>query len=257
PESGTPILWSDAPYNRAMAKIQDEFGAIEQFVVVCELASQRALNNPKLFHVMDAYERYMERDPGVGRAFSIADLMANSRSALREFQPKWNVLPTSVFATGQLVGDLLAGTSPLSTAYIITPRREATRVTVYCKNRSGENVQRIATRTKDFFSRPEHKVPGVKFEMAAGIIGELAAANQELIGNDLMLNLLAFATIYIIVVVTYRSFVAGLYLLLPLALANAAINAYMAAHGIGININTLPVVTVGVGFGIDYAIYVT
>ncbi len=256
PESETPILWPDAPYNRAMAKIQDEFGAIEQFVVVCELASQRVLDNPKLFHVMDAYERYMERDPGVGRAFSVADLMANSGSALREFQPKWNVLPTSRIATGQLLGGLLAGASPLSTAYIITPRREATQVTVYCKDRSGENVQRIAMRTKDFFSRPEHQVPGVRFEMAAGIIGELAAANQEIIDNDLMLNVLAFATIYIIVLVTYRSFMAGLYLLFPLALANAAINAYMAAHDIGININTLPVVTVGVGFGIDYAIYV-
>ncbi len=68
--------------------------------------------------------------------------------------------------------------------------------------------------------------------------------------------MLAFATIYIIILITYRSFMAGLYLLFPLALANAAINAYMGAHDIGININTLPVVTVGVGFGIDYSIYI-
>ncbi len=256
PSSETPILWPNAPYNRAMAKIQDEFGAIEQFVVVCKLENQRALDNPKLYHVMDAYERYMERDPAVGRAFSVADLLANSGSALREFEPKWNVLPTDTTATGQLLGGLLAGASPLSTAYIITPRREATQITIYCKDRSGENVQRVVMRTEKFFASPDHHVPGVKFEMAAGIIGELAAANQEIIDNDLLLNVLAFVTIFIIVVVTYRSFMSGLYLLFPLALANAAVNAYMAAHDIGININTLPVVTVGVGFGIDYAIYV-
>jgi uncharacterized protein len=256
PSSETPILWPNAPYNRAMAKIQDEFGAIEQFVVVCQLDNPRALNNPKLYHVMDAYERYMERDPSVGRAFSVADLLANGGSALREFEPKWNVLPTDSLATGQLLGGLLAGASPLSTAYIITPRREATQVTVYCKDRVGENVQRVVARTSRFFAEPAHQVPEVKFELAAGIIGELAAANQEILNNDLLLNVLAFLTIYIIVLVTYRSFMAGLYLLFPLALANAAINAYMAAHNIGININTLPVVTVGVGFGIDYAIYV-
>ena len=34
------------------------------------------------------------------------------------------------------------------------------------------------------------------------------------------------------------------------------INAYMATMGIGININTLPLVTVGVGFGIDYGLYI-
>ncbi|MEA2649127.1 MAG: uncharacterized protein QOG61_1562, partial [Candidatus Binataceae bacterium] len=146
--------------------------------------------------------------------------------------------------------------SPLSTAYIITPRRDATQVTVYSKDRQGENVQRIVLRTQKFFAEPKHQVPGVHFALASGIIGQLAAANQEIIDNDLLLNVLAFVTIYMVILITYRSFMAGLYLLFPLALANAAINAYMGAHDIGININTLPVVTVGVGFGIDYSIYI-
>jgi predicted RND superfamily exporter protein len=256
PSSSSPILWPDSAYNKSMAAIQSEFGAIEQFVVVAELAKRDSLDDPKLYHVMDEYERYMERDPAVGRTFSVADLLSNGGSALREFQPKWNVLPTTPRGTGQLLGGLLAGASPLSTAYIITPRRDATQITVYSKDREGENVQRIVERTKLFFAEPEHQVSGVTFSLAAGIIGELAAANQEIIDNDLLLNVLAFATIYIIILVTYRSFMAGLYLLFPLALANAAINAYMGAHDIGININTLPVVTVGVGFGIDYSIYI-
>ena len=256
PSSESPILWPNSPYNRSMAAIQSEFGAIEQFVVVAELSQRDSLNNPKLYHVMDEYERYIERDPAVGRTFSVADLLSNGGSALREFQPKWNVLPTSTRGTGQLLGGLLAGASPLSTAYIITPRRDATQITVYSRDREGENVQRIVLRTQRFFDDPQHRVPGVRFSLAAGIIGELAAANQEIIDNDLLLNVLAFATIYIIILITYRSFVAGLYLLFPLALANAAINAYMGAHNIGININTLPVVTVGVGFGIDYSIYI-
>jgi len=256
PSSESPILWPNSAYNRSMAAIQSEFGAVEQFVVVAELAKRDSLNNPKLYHVMDEYERYMERDPAVGRTFSVADLLSNGGSALREFQPKWNVLPTTVRGTGQLLGGLLAGASPDSTAYIITPRRDATQMTVYSKDREGENVQRIVLRTQRFFDEPRHRVPGVTFSLAAGIIGELAAANQEIIDNDLLLNILAFATIYIIILITYRSFMAGLYLLFPLALANAAINAYMGAHNIGININTLPVVTVGVGFGIDYSIYI-
>src|SRR5208282_1440027 len=171
-------------------------------------------------------------------------------------QFKFNVLPSTRRATGQLFGQFLAGSSPLATAYILTPRRDATQVTVYFRNREGESIQRIVARTQTFFADPKNQVPGVEFKLAAGIIGYLAAANQEMIDNDLRLNILAFLTIYIIVLVTYRSFVAGFYLLFPLALANAAINAYMGAHNIGININTLPVVTVGVGFGIDYAIYI-
>jgi predicted RND superfamily exporter protein len=256
PASQTPVLWPKSPYNRAMSRIQEQFGAIEQFVVVCELGNQHALADPKLYRVMDDYERYMERDPAVGRCFSVSDLLSNSSSALHEFNPKWNVLPTTATQAGTLLGALLAGSSPDSTSYILTPRRDATQVTVYCKNREGENVQRVVMRTQNYFSNPATRVKNVKFALAAGIIGELAAGNQEIIDNDVLLNVLAFTTIYIIILVTYRSFAAGLYLLFPLLLANAAINAYMGAHDIGININTLPVVTVGVGFGIDYAIYV-
>src|SRR5262249_19294764 len=34
------------------------------------------------------------------------------------------------------------------------------------------------------------------------------------------------------------------------------VNAYMAARGIGLDLDTLPVIAVGVGFGIDYGIYI-
>ncbi|MGH7223513.1 MAG: efflux RND transporter permease subunit, partial [Gemmataceae bacterium] len=256
PTSQSPVLWPTSIYNRAMSTIQGEFGAIEQFVVVVQLETQQALDEPKLYHAMDEYQRYIERDPSVGRTFSVADLLSNGAAALHEFQPKWNVLPTTMLQTGQLLSGLLGGASPLSTAYIITPRHDATQITVFAKDREGENVQRIVMRTQKFFANPAHRVPNVHFALAAGIIGELAAANQEIIDNDVLLNVLAFATIYLILLFTYRSFIAGLYLLFPLALANAAINAYMGAHNVGININTLPVVTVGVGFGIDYGIYI-
>lgn len=256
PSSETPYLWPSSAYNRAAKAIEGKFGGVDPFLVVVELQGRSVLDDPQLYHVMDQYQRYMEGDPEVSGSYSLADQLANSGGPLKEFQFKWSVLPTSKRTTGALLQSFLAGSSPLATAFILTPRREATQITLYCRNREGENVQRIVARTQQFFADPKHQVPGVEFKPGGGIIGELAAANQEIIDNDLRLNILAFATIYIIVLLTYRSFMAGLYLLFPLALANAAINAYMGAHNIGININTLPVVTVGVGFGIDYAIYI-
>jgi predicted RND superfamily exporter protein len=71
-----------------------------------------------------------------------------------------------------------------------------------------------------------------------------------------MMNALGFGTIFIVLLFTYRSFVSGIIMLLPLIASNFVINAYMGAMGMGININTLPVVTVGVGFGIDYGLYI-
>jgi predicted RND superfamily exporter protein len=94
------------------------------------------------------------------------------------------------------------------------------------------------------------------FKLAGGLIGTLAAANEELVKNDAMMNMLGFFTMWMIMLFTYRSFAAGLYLLAPLALSNIMVNAYMAVNGIGVNIHTLPLVTVGLGFGIDYGLYI-
>jgi predicted RND superfamily exporter protein len=94
------------------------------------------------------------------------------------------------------------------------------------------------------------------FKLAGGLIGTLAAANEELVRNDALMNFLGFFTMYMIMLFTYRSFAAGLYLLAPLALANIMVNAYMAVDHIGVNIHTLPLVTLGLGFGIDYGLYI-
>jgi predicted RND superfamily exporter protein len=94
------------------------------------------------------------------------------------------------------------------------------------------------------------------YRLAGGLIGVLAAANEELVRNDLLMNVLGFGTIYIILLFTYRSFVAGIYMLLPMLISNAFVNAFMSVRGIGVNLHTLPLVTVGVGFGIDYALYI-
>jgi predicted RND superfamily exporter protein len=94
------------------------------------------------------------------------------------------------------------------------------------------------------------------FKLAGGLIGVLAAANDVMVRNDLMMNVLGFVTIYVILIFTYQSWIAGLFLMAPLFISNILVNGYMAAQNIGINVNTLPIVTLGLGFGIDYGLYV-
>ena len=88
------------------------------------------------------------------------------------------------------------------------------------------------------------------------MIGIMAAVYDEILRSDALMTTAAFGVILLVTFVTYRSLVASLLLVLPLALANAVVNGYMAARGIGLDLDTLPVIAVGVGFGIDYGIYI-
>ncbi len=97
---------------------------------------------------------------------------------------------------------------------------------------------------------------GVQFVMAGGIMGILAATNDEVERSHVANIALIFLVIFVLHSVTYQSVPSGFIILLQIATATMLSLAYMAVRGLGLNINTLPVQSVGVGIGVDYAIYI-
>jgi predicted RND superfamily exporter protein len=97
---------------------------------------------------------------------------------------------------------------------------------------------------------------GVQFVMAGGIMGILAAVDDEVERSHVANIVLIFLVIFVLHSVTYKSVPSGAIILLQIATATMLSLAYMAVVGMGLNINTLPVQSVGVGIGVDYAIYI-
>ena len=97
---------------------------------------------------------------------------------------------------------------------------------------------------------------GVQFVMAGGLMGILAAVDDEVERSHVANILLIFLVIFVLHSVTYQSVPSGAIILLQIMTATMLSLAYMAIVGMGLNINTLPVQSVGVGIGVDYAIYI-
>jgi predicted RND superfamily exporter protein len=97
---------------------------------------------------------------------------------------------------------------------------------------------------------------GVQFVMAGGIMGILAAINDEVERSHVANIALILLVIFVLHSTTYQSVSSGFIILLQISTATMLSLAYMAIAGLGLNINTLPVQSVGVGIGVDYAIYI-
>jgi len=96
---------------------------------------------------------------------------------------------------------------------------------------------------------------GVELRYAAGSIGVLAAANQEIeTSHGLSLAIVFVATLGVLLL-SYRSWVLSFITLASLASGSLAALALQSVLKIGIDVNTLPVQAIGVGLGVDYAIY--
>ena len=81
------------------------------------------------------------------------------------------------------------------------------------------------------------------------------AVNEEMKRSHALIDSTVLAAIFILCALSFMSITGGLMLTLPLIFANSIAFAYMAWANIGLSINTLPVAAIGVGVGVDFAIY--
>jgi predicted RND superfamily exporter protein len=91
---------------------------------------------------------------------------------------------------------------------------------------------------------------------AGGLGGILAAANEVIASRNDPILIFILAVIFVHCSVTYWSVLAGVIFTISLVLANFLAFTYMSFKGIGLNINTFPVVSLGIGMGVDYGLYI-
>jgi predicted RND superfamily exporter protein len=96
---------------------------------------------------------------------------------------------------------------------------------------------------------------GASFALASGLMGVLGASNDEVEGSNNATLIASFTAIFLVIVLTYRSFAIGFLLCISLGTATLVSLAYMYFANIGFDVNTLPVQALGVGVGVDYGLY--
>lgn len=250
----TPLLYEDAPYNRSHVEMQKYFGGVEPLMIVLEGREKEVLKDPVILRTLEQFQRDMERDPNVAYSFSLADVVNTIQMTFYDQQPRWGVIPAQTAKISALYFYYFAGAPPGEISRFLDGGYTTSQVIFYCKNHQGEAVARVIRRAREFVAT--HPLANADFRLAGGLIGVTAAANEELMKNDLLMNVLGFGTIFLIVMFTYRSVIASLVMMAGLFLANTVVHAYMGYRHLGINLQSLPIVTVGVGFGIDYVLYI-
>ncbi len=96
----------------------------------------------------------------------------------------------------------------------------------------------------------------IHFALATGNLGVMAATNTVVEHAEWPALLSVYAVILLLITISYRSWRGWVVIGVPLILVSCFANALMAVFGIGLKVATLPVVTLAVGIGVDYGIYI-
>jgi predicted RND superfamily exporter protein len=176
----------------------------------------------------------------------VASLARQTAVGLNEGNPRWYELQPNQAA--------------LNTASARAPRNlvdagfSLLQVQVYLTDHKAATLRRVTAEVEAFARK--HDSANATFLLAAGNAGFEAATNAVVEKANHEMLLLVYAAVVVLAYVTFRSWRAVACAIIPLALTSVMAEALMVWLGIGLKVATLPVVALGVGIGVDYALYV-
>jgi predicted RND superfamily exporter protein len=126
------------------------------------------------------------------------------------------------------------------------------RMLVQLNNPSNIVTARIKQDILDYGSKNFPKNYGLSI---AGHANMSLAANELIIGSQINSIIVSFIIVFIIVALAYKSIIAGIYGIIPLAFSLLINFALMGYTGIKLDIGTAMVASVAIGIGVDYTIH--
>ncbi len=245
--TGVPELRQSSRYNLDSRLITEKFSiGVDIISVLVETVPDGCVDHD-VVSLMDRFEGHIRTVPGVQSVISLASTAKIVNSMFNEGSLKWRVLPRSPAALAQAVSPIETATGLLNSDGSVLP------IMIFLSDHKAETIRAVTDAVKAFRSaNPSDKV---KFQLASGNVGVMAATNEVVAAAQNPILFWVFATIIVLCLVTFRSWRATVCIVVPLAIVSYLAYAVMVWLEIGLKTSTLPVVALGVGIGVDYGIY--
>jgi predicted RND superfamily exporter protein len=287
---GMALLYPDHPYNVAFRKVNEKFLGASQLVIIAEgnayctvdgapcegdgctkcfpenpvactgdeqcVQRPGALKDADTLNGLDLFARYMAERPEVGGTVTAAALLKKIFRTFHEGDPKWEILPANNDHVAQLFFLLTSNTRRGEMDRFFDDEYKNATIQVFYKDYTHETISRSIARAKEYIEAHQGQDAAVRYRLAGGLIGILAAVNEEVEWSYRVNLVLILAVVFVLSYLTYMSVTGALIVMLPSLVAQPLSEAVMYLLGIDFNINSLPVAAVGIGIGIDYGYYV-
>jgi uncharacterized protein len=245
-DPGAPELRPASRYNRDVAFMNSGYGASSDVLAVLVKTPDGQCSKYATLNKVDALEWELRQLDGVEATNTLALLNRRVLTGLNEGNPKWyEFLPNQDMLNTVTAGaprGLYNDSCGLLTLY------------VYLSDHKAETLQRVVGYVEGFAAGND--TADVKFLLAAGSAGIEAATNIAVKQAWHQMLLLVYGAVVVLCFITFRSWRAVLVAVLPLMLTSMLAEALMVALGMGVKVATLPVIALGVGIGVDYALYI-
>ena len=209
------------------------------------------IKDPKVLKEIDDLEQHLKKHPLVGTTTSIADVMRKMNVVMHDGDPKYDRIPESRQLVAQYLLLYSMSGDPKDFEKLVDFPYQHAQVMAKVTDSGTRAATEVIDYTRAYLDERPQGAP----RLVGGLLDLMADMVHHIVWGQVASMALAGVLVGVLVAIFFRSIVAGLLGVFPLALALTMIFGVMGFGGIELNMVTALLSSIMIGVGIDYSIH--
>ncbi len=245
---GVPELRPESRYNQDSQTIISNFAIGVDILKVIVQSQPDACIDYDVMSEVDRFSWHMENTTGVQSVMSLVTYAKLVYSGLNEGRLNAEILPRNSYALAQATSLVPTNTG------LLNDDCDALALFIFTEDHKADTIQHIIGTIEQYIAdNPSEKL---EFKLASGNVGVMAASNAVVQEKEFSIVMWVYVVIVVFLWLSFRTLSGVLCVVLPLALVSELGYGVMVMLGIGMKVATLPIISLAVGIGVDYGIYI-
>lgn len=244
-EAGAPELRPNSTYNKDMGFFTKNYAtSSDVFVIMVETDPDKCSAYP-VATLVNRLQWVLEETEGVQGTMSMFNIQQRIIASGNGGLERWATTSRNRFITS-------SAQRSIPPSYYKNDCSMLPVLAYLADHKAGTLDRVVATIEKFKQDNPSDKIT---ITLAAGNSGIEAATNSVVHAAWIPMLLLVYGIVAVLLLMEFRSIKVMLCIIIPLVISSILCEAIMTLLGLGVKVATLPVITLGVGIGVDYGIY--
>ena len=239
---------------RTADRIMNKYlGGTSTAYLIVQTKNEGAVGDSAFLRQIESLQRELEKDPLIGKTFSLADYIKRANLIMHDNVPPFNRIPDSKQEVGQYLFLLQSAAKPRHLDNVVDFSLKTANIIIQLKSWDADVMKSVIDRANSFFaSHPLSEETNFK---PAGIAYFNMVWNHEVLWGMVNSFLWGLILVLILLVFETRSFLWGILSFLPLLFTIALIYGVVGLIGKDFDMPVAVLSTLSLGMAIDFAIH--
>jgi len=233
--------------------LNEKFSGTVFLNIIVEADRKDALKDPRLLSQMEALQSHVETLPYVGGSLSVVNFLRSMNTALHEGDKAYDVLPDSQQQIAEFLYLFSVSGRPQQLDQVVDYEYKKGLISVAIKTDHTRELKKIIDSVTQFVE--EH------FQDLTVDVNFAGSANNSYVWAELLIDsqvtaiLFSKLGIFIIASLIMLSFIAGVYIVVPVVLSTLLVAGVAGWLQIPLDVSTALAAGIAIGVGVDYAVH--